>query len=170
LKKKNPASREGALVLLVEDHQDVRDMYADYLKYSGFSVIAAANGAEGVDAARTEHPDLILMDATMPGIDGWEATRLLKADAATRDIPILMLTAHVFSEYQTRARDVGADGFIAKPCLPDELVREVTVALARWQSARKGDTDQQRSNRAHAAMKQSKDRITKSRATGKKRG
>src|SRR5262245_54187076 len=84
LKKKTPVPRDGALVLLVEDHQDVRDMYADYLKFSGFSVIAASNGAEGVDAARSEHPDLILMDATMPGIDGWEATRLLKADAATR--------------------------------------------------------------------------------------
>jgi CheY-like chemotaxis protein len=81
------------------------------------------------------------------------------ADAATRDIPILMLTAHVFSEYQTRARDVGADGFIAKPCLPDELVREVTDALDRWQSAR-GD----------AAMKQSRERNSKSRPTGKKRG
>jgi DNA-binding response OmpR family regulator len=170
LKKKTASGRDGALVLLVEDHQDVRDMYADYLKFSGFSVIAASNGAEGVDAARSEHPDLILMDATMPGIDGWEATRLLKADAATRDIPILMLTAHVFSEYQTRARDVGADGFIAKPCLPDELVREITVALDRWQGARADDTDRQRSVRADAAIKQSRERISKARATRKKRG
>jgi DNA-binding response OmpR family regulator len=170
LKKKTNSTRDSALVLLVEDHQDVRDMYADYLKFSGFSVIAASNGAEGVDAARSEHPDLILMDATMPGIDGWEATRLLKADAATRDIPILMLTAHVFSEYQTRAKDVGADGFIAKPCLPDELVREITVALDRWQETRTGDTDKQRSVRADGAIKESQKRITKGRVPGKKRG
>jgi CheY-like chemotaxis protein len=111
-------------------------MYADYLRHCGFNVTTATTGAEALDAAREQIPDLILMDAAMPGLDGWTATRLLKNDPVTRNVPILILTAHVFPEHHNQAKEVGADGFIGKPCMPDDLAREVTSALDRWRGAR----------------------------------
>lgn len=129
-----------ATVLLVEDAADTREMYADYLRHCGFAVTTATNGTEALDAARVQVPDLILMDAAMPGLDGWRATELLKSDPRTRDVPILMLTAHVFPEHRAKAEEVGAQGFIAKPCMPDELAREVAAALHRWRN-RAGDGD-----------------------------
>jgi two-component system cell cycle response regulator DivK len=78
---------------------------------------------------KLEKPALILMDATMPRMDGWEALRLLKADEATRHIPLIMLTAHAFDEHRERAMKAGADGFLAKPVLPDALAREIRQFL-----------------------------------------
>jgi CheY-like chemotaxis protein len=129
---------QPATVLLVEDAADTREMYADYLRHCGFIVTTATNGTEALDAARLQAPDLILMDAAMPGVDGWRATKLLKSDPRTRDVPVLMLTAHVFPEHRAKAEEVGAEGFIAKPCMPDELAREVAAALQRWRN-RTGD-------------------------------
>jgi CheY-like chemotaxis protein len=131
--------QDTATVLLVEDVADTREMYAEYLRHCGFSVMIATNGSEALEAARHNSLDLILMDAAMPGLDGWAATRLLKDDPATRDVPVLILTAHVYPEHRVRAREVGADGFIGKPCMPDELAREVTAILHRWRS-RTSDT------------------------------
>ena len=125
---------KSATVLLVEDVADTREMYADYLRHCGFHVTAVTTGAEALDAAREQMPDVILMDAAMPGLDGWAATKLLKNDPITRDVPILILTAHVFAEHRAKAQEVGADGFIGKPCMPDELAREITTALHRWRS------------------------------------
>jgi CheY-like chemotaxis protein len=126
--------QETAKVLLVEDVADTREMYAEYLRHCGFAVLTATNGTEALDTARANAPDVILMDAAMPGLDGWAATKLLKNDPATRDVPILILTAHVFAEHRDRAEEVGADGFIGKPCMPDELAREVSAVLSRWRS------------------------------------
>jgi CheY-like chemotaxis protein len=123
-----------ATVLLVEDVADTREMYADYLRHCGFNVTTANTGAEALDAAREQTPDVILMDAAMPGLDGWTATRLLKNDPITRDVPVLILTAHVFPEHQKQAQQVGADGFIGKPCMPDDLAREITAVLQRSRS------------------------------------
>jgi CheY-like chemotaxis protein len=131
---------QPATVLLVEDAADTREMYADYLRHCGFVVTTATNGAEALEAARLQAPDLILMDAAMPGVDGWGATKLLKSDPRTRDVPVLMLTAHVFPEHRAKAEEVGAQGFIPKPCMPDELAREVAAALHRWRN-RAGDGD-----------------------------
>ncbi|HEX5474499.1 MAG TPA: response regulator [Vicinamibacterales bacterium] len=117
------------LVLIVDDNEDVREMYQTYLTYSGYRVMTAATGEDGLNAARTHRPHVILMDATMPGVDGWEATRQLKSDPALRHIPVLMLTAHAFPDVQTRAESAGCDGFVAKPCLPDELVEHVKSVL-----------------------------------------
>jgi two-component system cell cycle response regulator DivK len=153
----------SARVLLVEDVADTREMYADYLRHCGFVVTTATNGAEALDAARERIPDLILMDAAMPGLDGWTATKLLKNDPATRDVPILILTAHVFTEHRTKAQEVGADGFIGKPCMPDELAREVTAALHRWRSARPTDTTVERKLRAEHAIEESGQRIVNGR-------
>ena len=153
----------SATVLLVEDVADTRDMYADYLRHCGFVVTTATNGAEALEAARERTPDLILMDAAMPGLDGWATTKLLKSDPLTRDVPVLILTAHVFTEHRQRAQEVGADGFIGKPCMPDELAREVTAALHRWRSARPTDTDVQRKVRAGHAIGESGQRIVNGR-------
>lgn len=154
---------QPASVLLVEDVADTREMYADYLRHCGFSVTTATNGAEALDAAREHRPDLILMDAAMPGLDGWTATKLLKNDPVTRNVPVLILTAHVFAEHRDRAREVGADGFIGKPCMPDELAREVSAALNRWRSARDADSKADRKARATRAMHESTERITRGR-------
>ena len=152
-----------ATVLLVEDVADTREMYAEYLRHCGFAVVTATNGAEALDAARTRLPDLILMDAAMPGLDGWMATKLLKSDPATRNVPVLILTAHVFAEHRAKAQEVGADGFIAKPCMPDELSREVAAALQRWETTRSTDTAHDRKSRAGPAIEESHQRIVRGR-------
>jgi two-component system, cell cycle response regulator DivK len=156
-------SQPPARVLLVEDVADTREMYADYLRHCGFEVTTANNGAEALDAARQTAPDVVLMDAAMPGLDGWAATKLLKNDPATRDVPVLILTAHVFAEHKQRAQEVGADGFIGKPCMPDELAREVSAALHRWRRARTDDTTVDRKARAARAIQETQQRIARSR-------
>ena len=124
-------ARERPLVLLAEDFEDARELYRDYLEYSGFSVKTATNGREAIDRAIALRPDIILMDASMPVLDGWQATRALKANAATKDIPILALTAHAFDDARTEAKAVGCDGFVTKPCLPDDLVSRIRAILER---------------------------------------
>jgi CheY-like chemotaxis protein len=117
------------LILVVDDYQDAREMYAEYLQYSGFRVAEAKNGNEAVAQARSLRPDLILMDLSLPGMDGWEATRVLKADEATRHIPIVALTGHALAGASEGARKAGCDSFVTKPCLPDDLVVEVKRML-----------------------------------------
>jgi len=121
--------RKQPLVLLAEDFEDARDLYRDYLEFSGFDVHAVTNGREAIDQAMALQPDLILMDASMPVLDGWQATRELKQNPATRDIPVLALTAHAFEDARQQAEAVGCEGFITKPCLPDDLVTRVRAAL-----------------------------------------
>jgi two-component system cell cycle response regulator DivK len=123
------APMTGARILLVDDFVDAREMYTTYLEFEGFQVITASSAVEALKLAATERPDLILMDAGLPGMTGWDAIAELKANEATRGIPVLMLTGHVLKESQERAAEAGADGFIPKPCLPDELSREVKRAL-----------------------------------------
>lgn len=125
------AVRARPLVLLAEDFEDARDLYRDYLEFSGFSVQTATNGREAIDHAIALKPDIILMDASMPVLDGWQATRELKQNPVTKHIPILALTAHAFADAQQEARAVGCDGFVTKPCLPDELVAKVRAVLDR---------------------------------------
>lgn len=117
------------LVLLVDDNEDARLMYSICLTYAGFACITAQDGQEAIERISERRPALVLMDATMPGMDGWEATLRIKAEPLTRDIPIYMLTAHAFAEHRRHAVEVGADGFLTKPMLPDDLVREVRRAL-----------------------------------------
>ena len=123
------AAREQPLVLLAEDFEDARELYRDYLEYSGFSVRTANNGREAIERAIALQPDIILMDASMPVLDGWQATRELKANPATKHIPVLALTAHAFDDARTQAKAVGCDGFITKPCLPDDLVTRIRALL-----------------------------------------
>ena len=117
------------LILVVDDYQDAREMYAEYLQFSGFRVAEAKNGNEAVDQAFALKPDLILMDLSLPGMDGWEATRRLKADERTKHIPIVALTGHALAGASEGAKKAGCDSFVTKPCLPDDLVVEVRRML-----------------------------------------
>jgi CheY-like chemotaxis protein len=118
------------LVLVVEDYQDAREMYAAYLQFSGFRVAEAANGLEALEKTRELLPDIILMDLALPKMDGWEATRRLKSDDKTKHIPIVALTGHALSGHAEGAREAGCDAFVTKPCLPDALVAEIQRVLA----------------------------------------
>ena len=126
------------LILIVEDFDDAREMYRDYLEFSGFRVETARDGVEGMAKARELKPDLILMDLSLPGIDGWEATRLLKADPETSHLLIVALSAHALATEGERARAAGCDGFIAKPCLPPDLVHEISGYLKAQSADRRG--------------------------------
>ena len=121
--------RNAPLVLIAEDFEDARELYREYLEFSGFSVLTAVNGREAIELAIDVQPDVILMDASMPVLDGWQATRELKSNPATRHIPVVALTAHAFEDAKQQARAAGCDGFITKPCLPDELVSRVRATL-----------------------------------------
>ena len=117
------------LVLVVDDFQDNREMYAEFLAYQGFRVIQAANGVEALDQAFTNRPDIIIMDLSLPVMDGWEATRRLKADQRTASIPVVALTGHALAGISEGAKKAGCDAFVTKPCLPEDLVREIKKIL-----------------------------------------
>ena len=118
------------LILVVDDYEDAREMYAEYLEFSGFRVAEARNGNDAVTQAFLLRPDLILMDLSLPGMDGWEATKVLKADDRTKHIPVVALTGHALAGASEGARKAGCDSFVTKPCLPDELVVEVRRMLS----------------------------------------
>jgi CheY-like chemotaxis protein len=117
------------VVLVVDDFADNREMYSEYLAFSGYDVIEARNGKEAIDAAQERLPDIIIMDLSLPVMDGWEATRRLKADERTRRIPVVALTGHALAGHSKGAREAGCDSFLAKPCLPDQLVAEIRRML-----------------------------------------
>ena len=119
------SSASRPLVLVVEDYPDAREMYVEYLGFAGFSVAEASNGFEAVEKALALKPAIVLMDLALPGMDGWEATRRLKADERTRHIPVVAITGHALAGHAAAAREAGCDGFITKPCLPDALVAEI---------------------------------------------
>ena len=112
-------------ILLVEDNPDNRAIYLVALEHYGYSVLEAHDGEEAIRLALEEHPDLILMDVSIPKIDGWEATRILKADPATRGSPILALTAHALAPDRAKAVEVGCDGYLAKPIEPRRVAEEI---------------------------------------------
>jgi CheY-like chemotaxis protein len=122
--------KKAPLILLVDDFEDNREMYALFLTHSGFKVAEAATGQEALERAFELLPDLIVMDLSLPGLDGWEATRRLKDDARTRHIPVLVLTSHALEGFSEGAKEAGCDGFVTKPCLPDQLTAEIRGMLA----------------------------------------
>lgn len=124
-----PTSAAGPLVLLVDDYADAREMYGYYLARQGYRVEEAAEGHEALAKALALLPDIILMDLSLPGIDGWELARLLKQDARTTAIPIIALTAHALNGEEQRARGAGCDAFVTKPCLPQALAAELARVL-----------------------------------------
>ena len=122
--------KETPLILVVEDYSDAREMYAAFLKVSGFRVVEAQNGIEAVQKGIRLRPDIILMDLALPRLDGWEATRRLKANERTRDIPVIALTGHALARHAERAIRAGCDSFIAKPCLLEALLVEIKRLLS----------------------------------------
>ena len=122
--------RAKPLILLVEDQSDLRQMYAQQLELSGFDVIQAGNGADAVTHTTAHFPDVVLMDLSLPILDGWEATRRLKTYERTAHIPIVALTAHDGAGELQRATRAGCDWFVPKPCPPDALVTEIRRVLA----------------------------------------
>jgi CheY-like chemotaxis protein len=119
-KKKNGA--DVPLVLVVDDFEDNRAMYVEYLEFQGFRVAEAVNGEEAVERATRLRPALVVMDLSLPVMDGWEATRRLKANPRTKDIVIIALTGHAEASHAKKALDAGCDDFVAKPCLPEQLL------------------------------------------------
>jgi CheY-like chemotaxis protein len=117
------------LILVVDDYEDNRDMYSQYLQFAGMRVAEAANGKEALTKTAELMPDLIVMDLSLPGVDGWQATRAIKADPKLRDILVLALTGHALEGASQGARDAGCDGFLTKPCLPEDLYQEIQRML-----------------------------------------
>jgi CheY-like chemotaxis protein len=124
-------------VLLVDDYPDAREMYMEYLEFSGFDVVQAGNGMEAVQRAIDSAPDIILMDLSLPVMDGWEATRRLKADKRTASIPVVALTGHALAGISEGAKQAGCDAFVTKPCLPQDLVKEIRKVLESVTSIKK---------------------------------
>ena len=120
-------------VLLVEDNEDNLIVYRTILDHVGYRVIEARDGEEGVARARADQPDLILMDVSLPKMDGWEATRRIKADSETRRIPIIAVTAHALDDDREKATQVGCDGYLAKPVAPRRVVEEVERFIGKPQ-------------------------------------
>ena len=120
-------SRVGATVLVVEDDEDTRMLYSDGLGYVGYRVITAATGVEGLRAARDQHPDVILLDVSLAGADGWEVIRCLKASRATGDIPVLLVTG--YPNLGERAEAEGCSGCLTKPFRLDALRMAVASAI-----------------------------------------
>jgi CheY-like chemotaxis protein len=119
-----------AKILLVEDQEMNRDMLTRRLQKRGYEVSIAVDGAEGVERARAESPDLILMDMSLPVMDGWEATRTLKADKATQAIPVIALTAHAMSTDREKALEAGCDAYETKPVELPRLLGTMERLLA----------------------------------------
>lgn len=124
-------ARERPLVLLVEDYEDTLDILTEGMTAEGFDVATATSGYEAIDKATELLPDIVLMDLSLPEMDGWEATRRLKADPRTRDICIVALTAHALDSHAERASEVGCDAFVTKPFLLDQLIHEVRRLLSQ---------------------------------------
>lgn len=121
--KTNPNGR--GTILIIEDDEDSRYVYGIVLEDHGFSVATARSGDEGLRLARETRPTAILMDVSIPGLDGWTVTERLKRDPDTADIPVIIVTAHAFPEDVAHGARVGCDGFLTKPCEPRRVLEEV---------------------------------------------
>ena len=120
-----------AKVLLVEDNEMNRDMLSRRLTRRGFDVVSAVDGQQGVDLARSEKPDIILMDMSLPVMDGWEATRRVKSDNDTRNVPVIGLTAHAMSGDREKALEAGCDEYDTKPVEIDRLIDKIERLLGK---------------------------------------
>jgi CheY-like chemotaxis protein len=118
-------------ILLVEDNEMNRDMLSRRLQRRGYEVVLAVDGEDGIARARSERPDLVLLDMSLPVLDGWEATRQLKADPATRAIPVIALTAHALSGEREKALDAGCDDFDTKPIELPRLLEKIEALVRK---------------------------------------
>jgi two-component system cell cycle response regulator DivK len=124
-----PSQPDSPLVLVVDDMEDGREICAEYLTYCKYRVATAEDGLEALAKADELLPDVILMDLSLPRLDGWEATRRLKSSDRTRHIPVIALTAHALMDAKNTALEAGCDAVVIKPCLPKELEVEIRRLL-----------------------------------------
>jgi two-component system, cell cycle response regulator DivK len=129
------ASRLAPLVLVVDDFTDGRELVAEILTYAGFRTAQASTGHEALDRALSLQPDVMLLDLSLPGLDGWEIARRLRADPIGKTLRIIALTAHATPAPLSRARDAGCDVVLTKPCAPDALIQAVQLQVALSPSA-----------------------------------
>jgi two-component system cell cycle response regulator DivK len=122
--------RVSKRVLIVEDQEDNRAILRDLLSKSGYDLIEATNGEEGVALAQSQRPDLILMDVQLPIIDGYEATRRIKSNAELRSIPVIAVTSYALSGDEAKARAAGCDAYVAKPFSPRQLLAKIREYLS----------------------------------------
>jgi two-component system, cell cycle response regulator DivK len=127
----NAFSKAMPKILLVEDNEMNRDMLSRRLQRKGYEVVLALDGQSGVEMSQTQAPDLVLMDMSLPVLDGWEATRRLKADTATRHIPVIALTAHAMSSDREKAIEAGCDDYDTKPVELTRLLAKIDALLRK---------------------------------------
>jgi CheY-like chemotaxis protein len=130
--------REVPLILLVEDHQDTRQMYAEFLGVGGFEVLTAPSGEQALEVVRSQHPDLLITDLSLPGIDGFELMMQVRQDSLLCAIPIICLSGHGGEAHEARAKAAGSNRILLKPCTPDKLA---AVAAEVINDAAKRRTD-----------------------------
>lgn len=123
-------SEEGPLVLLVDDRLELLALHSSYLHQHGYRVLTAGDGDTALEYARTHHPDVMVVDHSMPRRTGLEVARELKADPATADIPILMMTAHSYGAVGSAAKEAGCETFLPKPVDPSRMLREIAIWAA----------------------------------------
>lgn len=121
--------QDSPLILVVDDFEDNRAMYVEYLQFHKFRVVEAVNGAEAVERTREHLPLIVVMDLSLPVMDGWEATRRIKADPTTEHIRVIALTGHAEPAHAKKALDAGCDDFVPKPCLPETLLSKIRDQL-----------------------------------------
>ena len=126
----NAASEAAPLILVVDDVEDARTMYTLYLATHGYRVSEAADGARALEVTFEQRPALVVMDLGLPKVDGWEATRRIKADPRTRHIRVLALSGHAVSDSVQRAHEAGVDAFLRKPCLPATVLAKIRELLS----------------------------------------
>jgi two-component system, cell cycle response regulator DivK len=134
-KKPSGNASKSQLVLVVDDFEDNRAMYVEYLQFQGFNVVEAVNGLEAVERTQELLPVVIVMDLSLPVMDGWEATRRIKADPRTKHIRVIALTGHAEPAHAKKALDAGCDDFVAKPCLPENLLAKIREHLPSMRTA-----------------------------------
>jgi CheY-like chemotaxis protein len=115
----------GKTVLVVDDIAEQRNILVTLLRYSGYEFLEATDGKAAIQMAREQHPDLILMDAGLPVLDGWEATEQLKQDSTTSHIPVIMLTAYALDVHRARALQAGCDSYLTRPVAPRHVLEEI---------------------------------------------
>ena len=129
----------SATILLVEDQEDNRTIYRTILAHAGYRVLEAVDGEAAVRTAREQRPDLVLMDISIPRLDGWEATRILREDPTTAQIPVVALTAHALAHDRARAAQLGYAAYLVKPIAPMAVVAEVQRLLEGRDGAAQAD-------------------------------
>ena len=128
------------MILVVDDTRDSRELFVEFLRMAGFEAEQAATGAEALDKAAALRPSAIVMDLEMPEMDGWEATRRLKADERTCSIPVVALSAHVMEGARMKAIEAGCMGFLPKPCYPSQVSEELNRILGMTAPSASGRT------------------------------